>query len=125
HFGSTLESGEVPCRRRASGGIKPGELAAVPNQSKQIAAESVAARLEDSERDRGRERCVERVAAGAQRGNPCLRGERLRRGDNIAGEDGLPSRRGGQVPFHLSASDITSRLRRTPPRESCEIAARR
>ena len=83
---------------RASRGVETRELAAVPDNGEQVAADPVAARLDDRQCNRGRQRGVDRVATGAQHGQPSLRRERLRGRDDIACKDRRAARCVGNVP---------------------------
>ena len=56
--------------RRAARGVEPGELAAVPDDREEVAADAVAAGLDDRQRDRRGERRVDGIAA-ALRASRC------------------------------------------------------
>ena len=98
HGLAAREARRIPRGRRAARRVESDELAAGPQDREQIGAEPVAAGLDDRQRDRGGERRVDRVAALGEHRDARLRGERLRRRDDVAREDGLAPRRIGQLP---------------------------
>jgi hypothetical protein len=77
--------------RRAARRVEAAELAAVPDDGEEVAADAVADRLDDRQRDRRRDRRVDRIAAPMQHRESRLHGERLRRGDRVAGQHRLPA----------------------------------
>ena len=86
---------------RAARCVETCESATVPDDREKVAAEAVAARLDDGQRDRGRERRVDGIAAALEHPDARLGGERLRGGDRIAGEDRLPPGRVGHCPVEV------------------------
>ena len=81
-----LLAGEVverPAGRRAAGGVQAVQLLAVPDDRVRVRADAVRHRLDQRQRDRGGEDRVDRVAACGEHLQARLRGERLRRGDDV------------------------------------------
>ncbi|MNT50295.1 hypothetical protein D3C72_1872090 [compost metagenome] len=88
----------VPGGRRRPGCIEAVQPGAVPDDGKAVRSQAVADRL--GQRQRGcRGDCrVHRVAPLRQDPQACLGGQRLRRGDDIAGKYGRTGRRIGILP---------------------------
>ena len=147
HRGTTREASRIPRGGRPAGRVEPDEFAARPHEREQIGAEAVAAGLDDRQRDRGRQRGVDGVAALGEHRDARLRREGLRRRDRVAREDRLPARRVGKVPVegHRRARAGSRAMRRAAtaaaahgtcgatrvrlpgrlPRASCGCSARR
>src|SRR5439155_4913754 len=125
---------------RTSRSVESDESFAVPENREQIRADAVAARLDERQRDRGRERGIDRAAAAQEHRDARLRGERLRRRDGRLRKDRLASRwigkrpvegtrgvRGRSLVVHRRdyAAAVTPPLPQTLPRASCECWATR
>jgi hypothetical protein len=85
HRSQIGEASLSPARRRTAGGVESDERAAGGDNGEGVAADAVRHRLDDGQRHGGRDRCVDRIAALGQHGEPRLRGKRLAGRDAIGG----------------------------------------
>ena len=97
-----------------------------PEQRRHLAAGSVQVRLDDLERESGRDRRVERVAAALEHGHPGGRAEPVRRGDHPERAAQLGPRREARGPHakikHVvvpCASSLPAASRASLPRSRC------
>ncbi len=89
-----------PAGGRAARAVQAVERLPVPEDRKGVAADPVAGRLDDRQRDRRRHRRVDRVAAAQEHPEPRLRRQRLRGRDHVSGQDRNPARRIGSREIH-------------------------
>ena len=119
HRRHAFEAFERPPGRRAAGGVQAVQLLAVPQDAERVAADAVARRLDDGQRDGGCERRIDGIAAFQQHPEPRLRGERLRCGDHVARKHRHALRRIRKLPvedFHgeeagRESDDYSARVR--------------
>ena len=117
--------------RQASARVEPDQLAVRPHHREEVAADAAHVRVGDRQREVGRDRRIDRVAAVAQHLEPDLRRQRERRADGVAGEarhDRLSSRASTRryvaMPRPISASrrdtatPKVGRVRNSSPRSS-------
>src|SRR6185295_876037 len=95
----SLEAIVAPARGRASRSVETVQLLAIPQNAERIAANTVAGRLDNRQRDRRRKYRVNGVAAFEHHAQPGLRRERLGGRDHIAREHRHALRRIRKLPL--------------------------
>jgi hypothetical protein len=97
----SLEVLARPRRWRRAAGVQAVQALAVPQDAESVRTQPVAARLDDRHAGCRGHGSIHRIAALLHDTQPGLRGQRVRRTDDVAGEDGLALRRVGRVPAEV------------------------
>ena len=93
HARQVAESLRRPGHRGTTAGVEPVQRLAIPDDRKTVSADAVHRGFDHRQRDRGSERCIDGVAATGDCCDACLRGQRLRARDDVAGQDRLTAGR--------------------------------